>query len=152
MRINPILNWTYADVWSFIRTLQVPYCVLYDQGYTSLGFKSRTKKNPELYLETRGKRDVYRPAYTLENGETERSARDWIVFTTNLYIFKEIDVLYIENFAKSLSSGRNMSYLFLRIVFVTIYIFSKDEHKEWFRTKSNLTNKRCRLFRIFFQA
>ena len=53
MRINPILNWTYGDVWKFIRSLQLPYCILYDRGYTSLGNKSTTIPNPELKLTDR---------------------------------------------------------------------------------------------------
>ncbi|CAK5263696.1 unnamed protein product [Mycena citricolor] len=34
-RINPIINWDYADVWTFLRKLDVPYCTLYDYGFVS---------------------------------------------------------------------------------------------------------------------
>lgn len=32
MRIHPMLNWTYSQVWSYLRDLNIPYCSLYDQG------------------------------------------------------------------------------------------------------------------------
>lgn len=35
--INPIIDWSDDDVWQFIKTYDVPYCVLYDQGYKRLG-------------------------------------------------------------------------------------------------------------------
>lgn len=33
----PILYWTDTDVWQFIRQNEMPYCELYDEGFTRLG-------------------------------------------------------------------------------------------------------------------
>ena len=35
--LNPIINWEDEDVWEFIRTYQIPYCKLYDEGRTRIG-------------------------------------------------------------------------------------------------------------------
>lgn len=35
--VNPIIEWTDADVWEFIHTHTIPYCSLYDEGHTRLG-------------------------------------------------------------------------------------------------------------------
>ena len=36
--VNPIIEWTDSDVWSFIKNrLKIPYCELYDQGFHRIG-------------------------------------------------------------------------------------------------------------------
>lgn len=35
--LNPIIDWSDAEVWEFIKTYNVPYCDLYDKGYKRLG-------------------------------------------------------------------------------------------------------------------
>ncbi|OCH88710.1 adenine nucleotide alpha hydrolases-like protein [Obba rivulosa] len=50
-RINPIINWSYADVWAYLRQFKVPYCSLYDEGYTSLGSTYNTFPNPALLIQ-----------------------------------------------------------------------------------------------------
>ena len=73
MRVHPVIDWHYAEVWAFIRELDVEYCPLYDQGYTSLGGTRDTLPNPAL--KERGG-DGHRPAYELVEDEEERLGRD----------------------------------------------------------------------------
>jgi len=75
MRILPILNWDYNDVWTFLLRLNVPYCSLYEEGYTSLGGTNNTIKNPALKIETDGDEEKYEPAYKLKDGSLERLGR-----------------------------------------------------------------------------
>ena len=35
--VSPIIYWTERDVWEFLNILDIPHCVLYDQGYTRIG-------------------------------------------------------------------------------------------------------------------
>jgi phosphoadenosine phosphosulfate reductase len=37
LKINPLVTWSSNDVWSFIRDNDVPYNVLHDRGYPSIG-------------------------------------------------------------------------------------------------------------------
>lgn len=71
MRVNPIIEWTYGHVWTFLRGFGLPYCELYDAGYTSLGSRSDTVPNPCL-LRPDG---AYAPAYKLQDAGEERTGR-----------------------------------------------------------------------------
>ena len=71
MRVNPILTWSYSDVWAFLRGYELPYCELYDQGYTSLGKMASTQRNPAL-VQPDGS---YSPAWQLEDASLERAGR-----------------------------------------------------------------------------
>ncbi|KAL7301222.1 hypothetical protein TKK_0006187 [Trichogramma kaykai] len=73
MRVCPILKWSYRQVWKFLLDHEVPYCSLYDEGYTSLGSRGTTTKNPLLQHPNNPLR--YLPAYTLADDSTERQGR-----------------------------------------------------------------------------
>ncbi|KAI4310421.1 hypothetical protein MLD38_035401 [Melastoma candidum] len=76
MRINPILDWSYRDVWAFLLTCKVPYCSLYDQGYTSIGSINDTLPNSLLCSSNAASgAETFRPAYMLSDGRLERAGR-----------------------------------------------------------------------------
>lgn len=35
--VRPIIDWTEAEVWSYIIENNIPYCKLYDEGFDRLG-------------------------------------------------------------------------------------------------------------------
>jgi len=73
MRVNPILEWSYSQVWAFLLKHNVPYCSLYDQGYTSIGSRSTTTRNS--LLKDPNNPSLYLPAYTLIDKSAEREGR-----------------------------------------------------------------------------
>lgn len=77
MRCNPILNYSYKDVWTFLRDFEVPYCQMYDQGFTSLGDKEKTIRNSKLQYHNNDTGSIeYKPAYLLDDELSEREGRD----------------------------------------------------------------------------
>lgn len=90
VRVHPVIDWHYVEIWAFIRHLGIEYCPLYDQGYTSLGGTNDTHPNPKLRvgeMDNASTPDVasagdmpkrspgYRPAYELMDDEEERLGR-----------------------------------------------------------------------------
>ncbi|CAF0937679.1 unnamed protein product [Didymodactylos carnosus] len=75
MRCNPILHYTYNDVWKFLRHFQINYCTMYDQGFTSLGDKDLTIKNIKLKYQTENGLEQYKPAYMLDDEVSKGDGR-----------------------------------------------------------------------------
>lgn len=79
MRVNPVLEWTYGHVWHFLRLFQLPYCCLYDMGYTSLGTVKDTRPCPALAVagvsNSTSNVPKYWPAYMLRDWDQERAGR-----------------------------------------------------------------------------
>lgn len=71
MRVNPILDWDYHDVWDFLQAASLPYCKLYDEGYTSVGSIKNTVPNSALMRED----GTYAPAHLLPDARLERAGR-----------------------------------------------------------------------------
>lgn len=83
MRVNPVLNWSYGHIWHFLRFFHLPYCSLYDAGYTSLGTTKDTLPCPALAVITRATDEdpttsslpKFWPAYMLRDWDQERAGR-----------------------------------------------------------------------------
>lgn len=43
IKINPLADWSETDVWSYIKTHQIPYNKLHDKGFPSIGCQSCTR-------------------------------------------------------------------------------------------------------------
>ncbi|KAL2182056.1 uncharacterized protein P884DRAFT_235481 [Thermothelomyces heterothallicus CBS 202.75] len=74
MRVHPVIDWHYVEIWAFIRHLHIPFCELYNRGFTSLGGVTNTRPNPALAVS--GSPSVFRPAYELRDDDEERLGRD----------------------------------------------------------------------------
>ncbi|MEA3494772.1 MAG: phosphoadenylyl-sulfate reductase [Bacteroidota bacterium] len=57
IKINPLLNWSEKDIWDYIRKTKIPYNILHDKGYPSIGCAPCTR--------------------AVEKGEEARNGRWW---------------------------------------------------------------------------
>lgn len=99
MRVHPVLDWRLSEIWCFLRwgvghdaetetealVGRTGYCGMYDEGYTSLGGRGDTVRNPRLKVQD-GEEAVagqlggvgggYRPAWTMVEDREERAGRE----------------------------------------------------------------------------
>ncbi|CAH2232484.1 FAD synthase-like [Pararge aegeria] len=75
VRVSPLLNWSYHQIWSYILKRKVPYCSLYDRGYTSIGSIHNTSPNPALAYKDKHGSISYHPAWKLSDPSLERAGR-----------------------------------------------------------------------------
>lgn len=80
--LNPIIDWTTDEVWEFIHRYNIPYCHLYDEGFTRLGCigcpmatKQERKRQFKLYPKHKA---AYIRAFDrmLANGKKDYSLRE----------------------------------------------------------------------------
>jgi phosphoadenosine phosphosulfate reductase len=43
IKYNPLANWSSADVWNYIRLMEIPYNPLHERGFTSIGCEPCTR-------------------------------------------------------------------------------------------------------------
>jgi phosphoadenosine phosphosulfate reductase len=43
IRVNPLINWAEKQVWGYIRDNNIPFNILYDKGFTSIGCQPCTR-------------------------------------------------------------------------------------------------------------
>lgn len=68
-----MLDWSCADVWEYLLKKKVPYCSLYDVGFTSIGNMTNTRPNP--FLASTENPGTFLPAYKLLDDSLERAGR-----------------------------------------------------------------------------
>ena len=59
--LHPIIEWSTAEVWEYIHTYHVPYCSLYDEGYSRIGCICCPFSGPvKMLADARRWPDIYR--------------------------------------------------------------------------------------------
>lgn len=81
--ISPIIDWSDADVWSFILSKSLPYCELYDQGFDRLGCVGcpmsyhRARDLDRWPHFKRAWMRLFEKLWERKTGTTDRNGRQW---------------------------------------------------------------------------
>lgn len=83
--VSPILRWSDEHVWEFIRRERLPYCCLYDEGFTRLGCigcpmarkAGRLREFARWPWYANKWRMLFRDVWTMRTGSTQRNGAVW---------------------------------------------------------------------------
>lgn len=86
MSVSPILRWSTVHVWEFLRGRGVPYCSLYDEGFTRLGCigcpMARKAGKLAQFARWPGYEKQWKRAFRLlwerRTGSLQRDGRPWV--------------------------------------------------------------------------
>lgn len=89
--VCPILPWSDKMVWEFIRNRNIPYCSLYDEGFSRLGCigcpLASCENRRKMFLRWPGYERLWRLGFTMmweqHHGRIVRSGKEW--FGSNVF-------------------------------------------------------------------
>ncbi len=89
--LHPIIDWSQNDVWDYIRSKNIPYCSLYDEGFTRIGCilcPYASQKIKQLEIKRWPKyADLYRIACQKAYEKAQKGRNPYINFTNGDELF-----------------------------------------------------------------
>lgn len=90
--VNPIVDWTWRDVWEFINAENIPYCGLYDEGFTRLGCigcpMATKKERTRQFYRWNGYKEAYIRAFGRMLKERDRRGLETSRWTNATDVFR----------------------------------------------------------------
>lgn len=90
--VNPIIEWTDTDVWEFIKSENIQYCGLYDEGFARLGCigcpMARRHGREREFLRWPKYKDAYLFSFGQMIKERERRGKSNETWETPLDVFR----------------------------------------------------------------
>lgn len=92
--VNPIIDWSDANVWDFIRGNGIPYCSLYDEGFHRLGCIgcpfARRKGKERDFIRWPKYKEAYLNAFSKFLKRREERGNPFILHGTQLATAEEV--------------------------------------------------------------